>query len=240
MRIESALRLIFPPACIACGARVDSDFGLCPDCWPEVRFLTGLVCDACGAPLPGEEGGGAVQCDDCLASPRPWARGRSAVLYAGRGRDLILQFKHGDRLDLARPMAGWLARAGAPLLAPDMLIAPVPLHWRRFFTRRYNQSALLARALARATGQEDCPDLLVRHRATASQEGRTREERAANLAGALSVNRRQRERIKGRAVLIVDDVMTSGATFAEATRACLQAGALSVSVLALARVAKDA
>ncbi|MBS0564399.1 MAG: ComF family protein [Proteobacteria bacterium] len=240
MAIESVLRAIFPPSCVGCGAQVASDFGLCGDCRRETAFIGGLVCDRCGTPLAGEDEGRPEVCDDCLSLARPWARGRAVLLYKGRGRDMVLALKHADRLDLVRPMAGWLARAAAPILEPGMVLAPVPLHWRRLLRRRYNQSALLSRALARAAELDHCPDLLVRQRATASQDGKGRDERHANLAGALAAHPRRRHHLLGRHVLLVDDVMTSGATLAAAADACLAAGAGQVSVLALARVAKDA
>jgi predicted amidophosphoribosyltransferase len=118
-------------------------------------------------------------------------------------------------------------------------VAPVPLHWLRLIRRRYNQAALLSAGLARAAGLEHCPDLLLRRRATPSQEGRGRDGRFANLAEALVLHPRRAARVEGRHVLLVDDVMTSGATFAAAAEACLAGGALDVSVLALARVSKD-
>jgi ComF family protein len=238
--LQSALHLIFPPACIGCGAQVASDFGLCGDCWRQTPFTGGLVCDKCGLPLAGEDEGRAEFCDDCLTLARPWARGRAALLYKDKARDLVLSLKHADRLDLARPCAAWLARAARPIVEPGMIVAPVPLHWTRLLRRRYNQSALLSRALAQLAGLDHCPDLLVRTRRTGSQDGRSRDDRFANIAGAIRPHPRRAARLKDRHVLLVDDVMTSGATFAAAADACLAAGADRVSVLSLARVAKDA
>ena len=238
--MQAALHVIWPPQCISCGVPVTTDFGLCGPCWRQTPFVSGLVCDLCGTPLPGEDPGHPVQCDDCLTIARPWTQGRAALLYKDNGRQMVLSLKHGDRLDLARPAAAWLARSAAPMLLPGTIVAPVPLHWRRLVMRRYNQSALLSKGLARLAGLQHCPDLLQRRRATPSQEGRSRDDRFANLSGALTLHPRHRVKVKGRPVLLVDDVMTSGATLAAAAEACLAAGATRVSVAVLARVAKDA
>lgn len=240
MGLQAVLQMIYPPQCISCDTLVTSDFGLCGACWRETPFIAGLVCDQCGTPLPGEDPGHAVHCDDCLLLARPWDQGRAALLYQDNARQMVLRLKHGDRTDLARPAAAWLHRAARPMLVPGMLIAPVPLHWFRLLKRRYNQAALLSAGLARLAEAEHCPDLLIRARSTGSQEGRDRENRFANMADALRVHPRRAERLKNRHVLLVDDVMTSGATLGAATDACIAAGAARVSVLVLARVAKDA
>ncbi len=239
MGMQAVLHLIYPPQCLTCDARVTTDFGLCGACWRDTPFITGQVCNHCGTPLQGEDSDPEALCDDCLHMGRPWSQGRAALLYAGNGRRMVLALKHGDRLDLARPAAQWLLRAARPLLRPQMLIAPVPLHWTRLFKRRYNQAALLSRNLAGLAGLEHCPDLLIRPRNTHSQEGRGREQRFANMEGAMTAHPRRAARIEGRHILLIDDVMTSGATFAAAAEACLAQGAIGVSVLALARVAKD-
>ncbi|MCU0904666.1 MAG: ComF family protein [Tabrizicola sp.] len=239
MGMQGALQLLYPPQCISCSAPVQSDFGLCADCWRETPFIAGLVCDQCGMPLPGHDHDERALCDDCMTIARPWDRGRAALLYQGNGRNLVLALKHGDRMDLARPAAAWMAKAASPILMPGMLVVPVPLHWMRLFRRRYNQAALLSRAIARAAAMEHCPDALVRLRSTGNQDGKTRDARFANLIGAFRVPRAREARVRDRDVLLVDDVMTSGATFAGATEALFAAGARSVSVLGLARVAKD-
>ena len=240
MGLQAVLHLLYPPQCLNCDALVTTDFGLCGHCWRETPFISGTVCDRCGTPLPGQDTGKPEYCDDCLTIARPWLRGRAALLYRDNGRNLTLALKHGDRMDLARPAAQWMLRAAQPLLEPGMLVAPVPLHWLRLLRRRYNQSSLLSSRIAQAARLDHCPDLLIRRRATPTQEGRDRQGRFANVSAALSLHPRRAGRAAGRHVLLVDDVMTSGATLAAAAEACIAGGASAVSVLVLARVAKDA
>ncbi len=239
MGMQGLLHVIYPPQCLSCDARVTTDFGLCSNCWRDTPFIIGLTCSKCGTPLPGEDSDPGVLCDDCLTIARPWVHGRAALLYKDNARKLVLSFKHGDRLDLARPAASWMMRAAAPILRPDMLIAPVPLHWMRLLKRRYNQSALLSAAVARLAGLDHCPDLLQRRRSTGTQDDRSRDGRFANMAGAITAHPRHLKRIEGRHILLVDDVMTSGATLAAAAEACIAQGAAEISVLVMARVVKD-
>lgn len=236
MNMQAALHLIWPPQCLTCEAGVATDHGLCPDCWRDTPFIGGTVCDKCGMPLPGD--GPDALCDDCLTIARPWAQGRAALTYGRNARSLVLALKHGDRLDLAVPAGRWLMRAAGPILRPGMIVAPVPLHWIRLFRRRYNQAALLSAAVARAAGLAHCPDLMVRRRRTAAQDHKGRDARFANVGGAIGLHPGRADRVQGRHILIVDDVMTSGATLAAAAEACLAGGAADVSVLCLARVAK--
>ncbi len=238
--MQSALHLLFPPQCLGCGVLVADDFGLCANCWRDTPFIAGLVCDRCGTPLPGGDDGEEACCDDCMTIARPWVHGRAALLYREMGRKLVLALKHGDRQELATPAAGWMVRSARPILVPDMLVIPIPLHWSRLIKRRFNQSALLSKQVARLAGLDHCPDLLRRIRRTESQDGRDRDGRFLNLQDAIAVHPGRRARLSGRPVLLVDDVMTSGATLAAAAEACLAAGAAQVSVLTLARVAKDA
>ena len=185
---QTVLRLIYPPRCTICGTQVESDFGLCGPCWRETPFISGLCCDACGVPLPGEAQGGVEFCDDCLTTARPWSRGRAAALYKDNGRKLVLALKHGDRHDVVRPAALWMVRAVQPLLHNQMLIVPIPLHWSRMLRRRYNQAALLAHAISRETGLPCCPDLLVRSHRTRSLDGLGKDQRFETVSGAISVS----------------------------------------------------
>lgn len=180
-----------------------------------------------------------AQCDTCRRIARPWSRGRAAMRYREMGRKLVLGLKHGDRQDIAVLAGTWLARAGLPLLAADSILVPVPLHWSRQVKRRYNQSALLAKQAGLRLHVPVLLDALLRTERTRPLEGVTFDERFARLAGVISVNPARAERIAGAHVVIVDDVMTSGATLSAATEACLAAGARQVDVLVLARVCKD-
>lgn len=237
--LRTLVAAVYPPHCLACAAPVDETGALCPECWREARFLSGTLCDTCGVPLPGEADGGPLLCDECLTTPRPWSAGRAALAYTGTGRRLVLALKSADRTDLPLAAAGWMAQAGQSLILPDMCVAPVPLHRLRLFTRRYNQSALLSGALARRMGLTHLPDLLIRRRATPSQDGRGRDARFANLDSAIAVHAKRGTQIAGRPLLLIDDVMTSGATLAACAEAGFRAGAADVRVLTLARVVKD-
>lgn len=240
-QLQSALRTLYPPVCVSCAAPVASDFGLCGACLPQVPFISGGVCDGCGVPLAGLATGQTDTCDDCLTIPRPWQQGRAAMVYSDLGRTLVLQLKHADRTDLARPCGAWLARAAAPLVQSDTLIVPVPMHRARLVRRRYNQAVLLARAAARNLDRPMCPDLLRRVRRTPMQDHRGRDERFANLDGAIALHgpRARALEVRGRHILLLDDVMTSGATLGACARACLDGGARRVDVVVLARTPRD-
>jgi len=239
-RIQTAVEVIYPPRCLGCGDLVVSDFGLCGACWAETPFIGGTVCESCGTPVPGEADAYRTECDECMQTPRPWQDGRAALLYQGQARKLILALKHGDRPELARPAARWMAQAGREIFRPGMLIAPVPLHRARLIRRKYNQSALLARHVGQETGLTVCPDLLLRDKNTPVLDGKTARQRTETLSGAIKVHPKRRGLMQDRAVLLVDDVMTSGATLAACARVCRDAGANHISVLVLSRVAKDA
>lgn len=236
---QTAVSLIYPPRCLGCGGQVESDFGLCGTCWRDTAFIGGTICDSCGTPLPGHDESGTLKCDDCMKTPRPWSKGRAALVYKDNARQLVLALKHGDRQEIAQPAALWMSRVIENLPKENLIVAPVPLHWMRLMKRRYNQSALLAQALARHSGLPVCPDLLQRQRRTQSLDGLTREVRFTSVKGAMRVHPRRRHRLIGRPVLLVDDVMTSGATLSSATDACLAAGSGPVYVVTLARAVRN-
>lgn len=235
--MQSLMRMIYPFQCLTCAEMVEEDFALCGSCWRDTSFIRGLTCRSCGVPLPGDEDG-EVRCDDCMAVARPWSTGSAALMYHGTGRRLVMALKHGDRTELAKPAARWMADV-LQNAKPGTAVVPIPLHWRRFLKRRYNQSALLAKELAKLTQLDYAPDALQRVKRTKPLDGRSRDERFKMLYAAIRPHPKKAAMLKDRPVLLVDDVMTSGATLAAATEACTTAGAIHVDVLVLARVAKD-
>jgi len=237
--LQSALSVVYPHQCILCDTLVEQGSGLCGPCWRETPFVGGLICDICGTPLMGEADGHAAHCDDCMTLARPWARGRAALVYKGQGRRMVLALKHGDRQDIVGPAARWMHRAARDLITPDTLLVPVPIHWLRMLKRRFNQSALLATALARESGAQVSPRALLRARHTDRQDGKSLDQRFANVDAAIRPHPKYGALLAKRDVLLVDDVMTTGATLAACAEACRMAGARRVDIVTLARVAKD-
>lgn len=232
------LDALLPPRCLACGMIVDAPGALCLPCWNKAQFIAAPQCDRCGLPfeLADEQAGPVITCGACIAEPPRFDRARAAMRYDEAARGLVLKFKHADATHAAPGYAAWMIRAGADLLDTCDLIAPVPLHRWRLLWRRYNQAALLALAIGRIAGKPVLADLLVRRRATPSQGRMGRNQRFQNVAGAFALRPAHAERIRGRRVLLVDDVMTTGATVAECAKVLRRAGAQAVDVLTLARV----
>jgi len=229
-----ALDLVLPPLCLVCRKPVGEPGALCPACWGAIRFIGPPLCDRCG--LPFEHAQAVALCGECMAHPPAFTQARTVMRYDEASKPLILRFKNADRVHAAPALARWIARAGGDVLARAELIVPIPLHWRRLFRRRYNQSALIARALARQSGIAWSPDALARLRPTPSQGGLTARERRLNVRGAFAVPERRRALVAGKRVALIDDVLTTGATLDAAARALLRAGAASVDALAIARV----
>ncbi len=229
------LDALLPPRCLVCPASVDQPGRLCPRCWTAVDFITPPGCALCGFPFDVDEGADAL-CGACIATPPDFDHARSAVRYGGVGRDVVLGLKHGDKTHAALSLAQLLMRVGDTLLADCDAVVPVPLHRFRLFARRYNQSALIGAELARLAGVGFVPDLLRRTRSTPSQAGRTRGQRFENVRGAFAVREKRRALADGRHLVLVDDVMTTGATVAACAKTLKRAGAVRVDVLTFARV----
>jgi ComF family protein len=232
-RMSGILDLIFPPASLEGGAQPQTT-GLGAEAWGRVRFLENPVCDGCGAPFDYDRGPG-VRCIACEAEPRAFARARAACLYDDASRDLILQYKHADHTELAVLFSKWVGRAAADLIEDADAVVPVPLHPIRLLNRRYNQAAEIARPLARRHGLTYLPDALVRTRA-GTQGGKSRAGRRRAVAGAFVVPAPRAGRVAGKRILLVDDVLTTGATAEGCAKALLKAGAASVDLAVVARV----
>ena len=236
--IRGALGLVLdtalPPLCAACRQPVGSGAGLCAACWSKVSFIAPPYCERLGIPFAYDPGPGILSME-AIADPPAYGRARAAVRFDDVARDLVHALKYGDRLDLANTMGRWMARAGRELLGDADALVPVPLHWRRLWARRFNQAAALAEAISRVSAVPVC-HAVRRVRATPQQVGLTRAERAANVQGAFRIPSGGDAAVRGRRLVLVDDVLTSGATIDTCARALLRAGATSVDVLVFARV----
>jgi ComF family protein len=223
---------VLPPRCLACGAMVDEVDALCGSCWAAITFFAAPWCAVCGAPFAHPMGEGAI-CAECAREQHSWDRARAVLRYDRHSRRLVLALKHGDQTHLARAFGRWMHRAGGEVLAGADLLMPVPLHWTRLFTRRFNQAALLAQAIHGAGGPPVAADWLVRRRRTPSQGTLGPLARARNVRGAFAL--RHGRDVGGKRIVLVDDVLTTGATAEECARVLRRAGAASIGVLVLAR-----
>ena len=223
---------VLPPRCLSCGEIVDEPDALCGRCWAGITFFAPPWCVICGLPFPHPMGEDAL-CVACARGRSAWDQARAVLRYDKNSRGLVLGLKHGDRTHTAVAFGRWMLRAGGEVLAGVDLLIPVPLHWTRLFQRRYNQAALLAQAVRAAGGPDVAADWLVRRRRTPAQGHLGPAARERNVRGAFAM--RARRTVAGKRVVIIDDVMTTGATVEECARVLKRAGAVSVGVLTLAR-----
>jgi ComF family protein len=228
------LDIALPTLCVACREPV-AGVGVCAECWAKLSFIAQPYCPRLGIPFVYDPGPGLLSME-AIADPPAYQRARAAVRYDEVARTLVHALKYHDRTDLAPAMGRWMARAGEELLAEADVLVPVPLHWRRGWSRRYNQSGALARVIERQTGVPIARDVLRRIRPTQQQVGLSRSQRASNVQGAFKVSPEKAHEIQGRRVVLVDDVLTSGATTDACARALLRARAAQVDVLVFARV----
>jgi ComF family protein len=237
--LRRPFRIVFdaalPPLCPSCREPIGVTAGLCPACWSKLAPIERPFCERLGIPFVYDPGPGILSMQ-AIADPPAYQRARAAVRYDEVARTLVHAFKYGDRLDLAPTMGRWMARAGHELLAEADLIVPVPLHWRRLWARRFNQSAALAKVIGETGGLPVSHTALKRRKATPQQVGLTRSERALNVQGVFQVPAEGKAEVARRRIVLVDDVLTSGATVDACARALLRGGARNVDVLVFARV----
>lgn len=231
--------LVWPPICAHCRAATAAPDGLCAACWSKLSFIARPFCERLGTPFAVDIGGRLLS-PEAIANPPAFDRARAVARFDEISRALIHRYKYGDQIHLAKTLAPMMSAAGAELLAEADWLVPVPLHRIRLWTRRYNQAAILAQAIAARDGKPLLFDALTRRKHTAPQVGLTRAERAANLTGAFVVRADRKPTIEGRRILLVDDVLTTGATVGAAAKALRRAGAAGVDVLTFARTVPDA
>jgi ComF family protein len=228
-------QLLFPPTCGGCRRIVSQPGTLCGACWQGLRFLERPWCEILGVPFSHDMGAGIVSAD-AIANPPPFDRARAAVAHSGVAKQMVHQLKYADRTDLAPWMAAWMVRAGQELLGDADLIVPVPLHRRRFLSRRFNQSAELARSVARLSRRRYDPTIVSRVKPTQQQVGLGARQRQDNVRGAFKVDVEAEIDVAGRKLVVVDDVYTTGATVAAVSKALRKAGAVRIDVLTFSRV----
>ncbi|MBC06686.1 ComF family protein [Thalassospira sp.] len=238
------INAILPPRCGGCGDVTDTTHAVCADCWAGLRFISAPQCACCGYPFELDvfDGGDGEQmlCAACLQKKPAFDQARAALVYDDHSREYLLRFKHADRGDLTPLLARWVYQAGKGIWEQADLIVPVPLHRKRLLKRRYNQSGLLAAKLSRMTGVHWDGLVLRRARNTRSLGGLGPSSRKREVGGAFEVDEVQAVKcnLAGARVVLIDDVLTTGATANACVRALKRSGAMHVSVITVARVVR--
>lgn len=233
--ISQIPELLVPSTCLTCDRFVDVQGGCCPQCWGQLRFVTKPLCPVMGSPFSIDMGDNFLSAE-AIASPPPFDKLRTVLLYDDLARKLVSSIKYSDRADLLRWVANWMNVAGSEVIDEVDVIVPVPLHLSRLRKRRFNQAGELAHCLAKLNGKDFMPEVLVRKKSTRQQVGLSESERARNVSGAFIVPQEMKIHLKGKRVLLIDDVYTTGATAKAATRALKRGGVSHINVLVFAKV----
>lgn len=233
--LAKASNVLVPSTCLTCDRFVDTQGGCCPQCWNQLRFITNPLCPVMGSPFSIDMGEGFLSAE-AIVNPPPFEKLRAVLIYDELARKLISSIKYSDRTDLLRWVANWMHVAGQEVIEDADMIMPVPLHSSRLRSRRFNQAGELAHRLAQLNDKEFIPEVLVRKKSTRQQVGLSERERARNVSGAFIVPQEMKINLKGKRVLLIDDVYTTGATSKAATRALKRGGASHINVLVFAKV----
>lgn len=233
--IAKASEVLVPSTCLTCDRFVDTQGGCCPQCWNQLRFITKPFCPVMGSPFSIDMGESFLSAE-AISDPPPFEKLRAVLIYDELARKLVSSIKYSDRTDLIRWVANWMHVSGQEVIEDADMIMPVPLHASRLRNRRFNQAGELAHRLAQLNDKEFMPEILVRKKSTRQQVGLSESERARNVSGAFIVPQEMKINLKGKRVLLVDDVYTTGATAKAATRALKRGGASQINVLVFAKV----
>jgi ComF family protein len=233
LAMKTVVDLVYPPVCAGCERPMATPGALCAACWSRVRFIEQPFCPIMGRPFAHDPGEGIV-CAEALADPPEFDRLRAAAFHDSTAKMLVHGLKYRDRTDLARMMAGWMLRAGGGAVEDCDAIVPVPLHYTRRITRKFNQAGELARCMAHMAQRPLLPEALIRIKKTRQQVGLGEKARMDNLRGAFQVTQAGRDAVFGKRIVLVDDVYTTGATVNAAAKALKKAGAAEIVVLTFA------
>jgi ComF family protein len=236
--LQNAVDIIFPPQCLACDVIVAIKGNLCHQCWDNMDFISSPQCNTCGMPFELDVGD-SMLCGKCISDSPRYNKSRSVLQYGDNSSHLITSFKYSDKTHACKHFAQWMVRIGQEFINDADMIAPVPLHRKRLFMRRYNQSALLAKSISKQCGVPAYTSLLIRTKNTPPQAGLSSKQRAINVRNAFKINPYYENKIIGKNIILVDDVITTGSTINACVRALKKAGAGEVNVLTLAMTVKN-